>query len=429
MNRLVFLSGKDKKKFNLAVRLSIFRYYLGFFFRGKLSPGKLVRLLRRLNYFLSAIQHNKFVNINGKTKIDLYVPGYPSDAFYTASRKFMEFDKTMPCTTVLISITSACRYHCPHCYQKYDKGADIDINVLKNTIKRLQDMGVAFFNIEGGDPFLVFDRLKEVCRTIDPRSEIFINATGDGMTPGKLRELKQDNIVGIMFPAHSHDKEEFNRFMGKAGAWDTMEAGIEMCRAAGIAPAFNTCLDKKAFYNGRFEKLMDLAREKNIALVQIIKVKPAGGNLKGETDSLTPEEIQHIKTKVHRYNLDPDFADYPSISAQIIEEDKSLFGCTAGGTDRFYINAKGDLQPCEFINISFGNIVHDDFDEIYTAMREHFRGGGDCWICEKHATKVNELFAQSGKVTLPLSKEDSKKIYCNWKRGETSDFYRNVYRL
>ena len=106
------------------------------------------------------------------TKINLYVPGFPSKAFYTACSKVLEFDGKFPDVSVLISVTSACRYKCPHCYQKFDKGRDMDIEVLVETVKKLQDKGVAFFNIEGGDPFLVFDKLMKVCDAIDERSEI-----------------------------------------------------------------------------------------------------------------------------------------------------------------------------------------------------------------------------------------------------------------
>ncbi len=49
-----------------------------------------------------------------------------------------------------------------------------------------------------------------------------------------------------------------------------------------------------------------------------------------------------------------------------------MFVCTAGGTDRFYINAKGDVQTYEFLNFLFGNIGEEDFLTIYNRMRDHF---------------------------------------------------------
>ena len=57
-------------------------------------------------------------------------------------------------------------------------------------LKNFRKSGVAFFNIEGGDPFLVYDRLKVICEAIDDRSEIWINSTGDGITLERMEELK-----------------------------------------------------------------------------------------------------------------------------------------------------------------------------------------------------------------------------------------------
>ena len=79
----------------------------------------------------------------------LYVPGFPSRAFYTACKKFTQFDEKMPCTTVLMSITSACPYNCSYCYQKLDRGRDVDINILSKTVRKLQDMGIAFLTCLG----------------------------------------------------------------------------------------------------------------------------------------------------------------------------------------------------------------------------------------------------------------------------------------
>jgi MoaA/NifB/PqqE/SkfB family radical SAM enzyme len=350
------VTGWHKIMFNQKLKISVFFHFLPVLCRGGISLKRFIFFLQRLLLFLSRMQHNKYVKIGGNTRLGLYVPGFPAGAFYTACNKFMQFDEKMPCTTVLISITSACRYNCSYCYQKLDRGRDVDIDILINTVKKLQDKGIAFFNIEGGEPFLAFDRLKKICAAIDDRSEIWINSTGAGMTGERLAELKQMNVTAIMFSLHSPDANVFNRFMGRDYAWDTLKAGVNMCHEAGLAVAFNTCLMKKDFYNGTFERIMEMARDFNACLIQIIKPKPAGGWLAKEDIEFTPEDLAYIRAKVHKYNLKKEFSQYPSISAQIIEEDKAVFGCTAGGTDRFYINAKGDLQPCEFLNISFGNI-------------------------------------------------------------------------
>ena len=101
-----------------------------------------------------------------------------------------------------------------------------------------------------------------------------------------------------------------------------------------------------------------------------------------------------------------------------------MFGCTAGGTDRFYLNARGDVQPCEFVNLSFGNIATEEFDAIYKRMREHFNLPGSCWLCEKYAPLIQELVSANDIVTLPLEPELSSRIFRQWDRGDVPDLYR-----
>jgi len=113
--------------------------------------------------------------------------------------------------------------------------------------------------------------------------------------------------------------------MGKDYAWNTLKAGVKLCHEAGLPVAFNTCLMKKDFYNGTLERIMDVAKDFNACLIQIIKPKPSGGWLAQEDIDFTPEDLAYIKAKVNQYNLRKEFSPYPSISAQIIEEDKAVF--------------------------------------------------------------------------------------------------------
>ena len=430
MSKIKNIAGFSRKLFTLRLRIQILFHFIPKLINGKISPKRFNYFLRRLLVFLSRMHHNKYFKMGNTAKICLYVPGFPSKAFYHACEKFMEFEKKMPCVSVLVSVTSGCRYNCSHCYQKLDKGKDVDIDILVDAVKKLQNMGTAFFNIEGGEPFLTYERLKKVCQSIDDRAEIWINSTGDGMTLEKLEELKKLNVSAIMFSLHSHEPESFNKFLGSPTAWDTMEKAIFMCHKAGISVAFNSCLMKDDFYNGNFEKIMDTAKDFDASIIQIIKPKPSGGWLSNDELDFSEEDLSHAKAKMNLYNQDEKYSDYPSISGQIIEESPEVFGCTAGGTDRFYINAKGDVQPCEFLNISFGNIADEPFEIIFDRMREVFEGGGgECMLCEKCSGMINKVYVENKLTTLPLSPEASKEIYGCWDRGKKTSMYAEVDSL
>ncbi len=420
------VSGLSRRAFNLELKLAALVHFLPGLVGGELSPRRFMLLLRRLLLFFSRLQGNKFVRIGQRTRVDLYVPSFPSKAFFTACRKFATFTGRLPCSTVLISITSACRFDCAHCYQKMDRGKDVEIGSLVAAVGRLQEMGVAFFNVEGGEPFLVYERLKRVCAAIDDRSEVWVNSTGDGMTMEKLRELKELSLTGVMFSLHSPAPDQFNAFLRSERAWTILMNGVRLCHEVQVPVAFNMCLQREAFFDGTFERLMEKARELGAAMVQIIKPKPAGGWLEGGVQEFSQQDVMAVKTLVDRYNTARAYRDFPSISAQIVEEDASRFGCTAGGTDRFYINAKGDVQPCEFLNLSYGNIATGDFDTIYATMRGHFERPGVNWLCEKCAGKILQLVRSHNLKTLPLDPALSREVSATWDRGSRTELYRII---
>ncbi len=407
----------------LKVKMAVFFHYLPLVFRKELSIQRFAALIRRLLLFLSKISHNKFTKIGNQVRLDLYVPNFSSKAFFVACDKFKTFGEKLPCTGVLVSITNACAFRCKHCYQRFDKGADVSLDLVVDAVKYLQKAGVCFFNIEGGDPFLKFDRLKAVCDAISDSAEIWVNSTGYGMTRERLSDIR---ISGVMFSLHSFNAEDLNDFMGRDDAWAQMENGVELCHEMNIPVAFNTCLMKEAFYNGTFEKIMDTAKEKQATLVQMIKPKPAGAWLKKGDGFFSEADIKQAIHKINMYNTAKKYRNYPSVSAQIIEESPEIFGCTAGGTDRFYINAKGDVQPCEFLNLSFGNIAEEPFENIYDRMRKVFNTPGECMLCEQTAGKIHRLFEENNCEALPLPPDLSKQVYDNWDAGAATGLYQKV---
>jgi len=424
------IRGRQRARLELWIKLRVFFYFTGLLIKGELKGRLYFRVLKRLLFFLSKMNLNKFIRTSRGVKINLYVPAFPTKAFFQACRKVMEFEEKMPSITVLMSVTSACRYDCEHCYQKLDKGKDVDISLLVGIAKQLQDKGVAFFNIEGGEPFLQYDRLKLLCEAIDERSEILINSTGDGMTYERLMELKKrGNFLGIMFSLHTFEASRLNAFMKSDKAWSNLENGISLCHKAGVDVTFNSCIMKEDYYNGNFEKVMDVAKNFGGTIIQFIKPKPAGGWLASGAEKFSQEDLDHIRQKMIDYNLKKEYTDYPFIAPMIIDEDQEHFGCTAGGTDRFYINAKGDVQPCEFLNISFGNIKAENFETIYNRMRKVYETPGSCWMCEKYAARIAEILKESGTGILPLPPELAKEIYENLEKSPVPDFYDKVVKM
>ncbi len=418
------INGLLKYILYIRIALHVAIYYLIWVINKRLTFGKYFQLLKRAIIFLWTIKDNKVVKYSSLYKLHLYLPAYPSRAFFYSLEKF--FQDTPGPITVVLSMTKACRYKCQHCYQEKDSGSDIAISRLKQTASQMQDIGVSMFDIEGGEPLLRFDRLIELLKAIDSRSEIWINTTGDGLDKRKIAKLIDAGLTGVMISLHSHDKDMHDNFTGITGSFDTACDALIAFANNGIFTVINCCVSNKTAKEDGIDKLLDLAKQLNCCHVQLIHPKSAGNWLaKNNADSISKDFIQTLKSKHLQYNIDPRFRHYPSVSSQAFEEQADKFGCTAGGIDRFYLGASGEVQPCEFLNISFGNINDEPFEIIFTRMRQYFKQPSTNWLCCTQAEFINNIIIEKD-IPTPIPWQYTKQFIASWDHGKPTRLYQRL---
>ena len=419
-----FLTGPAKLMIYLRIILHVIFHYAVKMFKGNLGPVQYVRFLFRAYHLLLKMRFGKIVKLNGLYHIHLYVPAYPTKAFFHLLDKLYRSEPGPG--TVVFSMTKACRYRCPHCYQKNDAGKDLDIELMTDVAKEMQEMGVAFFDIEGGEPFLHPERLMALVEGLDDRAEIWVNSTGDRASAEEIRKLKEAGLNGFMISIHSPDPERHDNFTGIDGSFDSAVKILEMGREEGLFTAINCCPNQEAILNGDLERLFELAERCGCSYVQVIHEKAAGGWLSraGEVSQGQPA-IEKLHELHHRYNSGR-YRNYPSVSAQVFEEQACMFGCTAGGIDRFYIGADGEVQPCEFLNVSFGNVNDESFNTIFKRMRSHFPTPGTNWLCCTEAESIRKAIEENNLERTPVPWEMTKILVTGWDKGEETPLYKKI---
>lgn len=393
------------------------------------SPSAYFRFLRRALQLLLIFRHNKIVRTPAGFKLHLYLPAYPSPAFFHAVESKLLRSPAGP-TTIVYSMTKACPCRCEHCYQRKDAAEDLDEALMIETARAVRDTGVAFFDIEGGEPFARYPRLLQLVQALDTRSEIWINTSGLQASQEKIQGLKQAGILGLMVSIHSTDRRTHDAFTGVEGSFDAACETIRNARRLGLSVAANTVLSEEEIRNGGLEKLMEFTRTLDCDFVQLIHPKPAGEWI-GRTEAMQtdPALIDFIRKEHVRFNR---FAmrPFPALAAQVFEEQRRVLGCTAGGIDRFYIGASGEVQPCEFLNISFGNVRDEPFDTIFRRMRSHFPTACTDWLCCTQAAAIRQLIGKHGIARTPVPWEKARELVEKWNRGKPTPVYKKlgIYR-
>jgi MoaA/NifB/PqqE/SkfB family radical SAM enzyme len=395
--------------------------------RGRLRVTRSLVWLRRLWLLVLTLRHNKVIAINGTYKFQVYLPAFPTPAFYHALRKYDPATKRPGPLSVVLSMTKACSYHCPHCYQRRDYGQEVDVGLLRGVVREMQDLGVCTFDIEGGEPMLRFERLCELLSGFDERAEIWVNTTGNGLTLEKARKMRELGVFGVYVSIHSADAATYDAFTGVPGSFDTAIAAVRTLHAVGIATAINYCASPGDVRENRVEALFDLACELRSAFVQVIHGKPAGAWLEKQGGWVDADDQLDRLRELHRtYNSLSRFRNYPCAAIQVFEEQASVFGCTAGGVERFYLNHAGEVQPCEFLNVSFGNVKDEPFMDIYKRMRSYFPVPGQNWLCCTEAASIAEGIRNQDPPKTPLLSLHTEQLVPQWKPGEPTRLYRKL---
>ncbi len=326
----------------------------------------------------------------------LRTPRWPSPAFdHMIANGGMNLDEKLTDSkrhidTAILAITRRCSYQCQHCYDSFNRAADDVITVDRwiQTINELQQVGVSVIILSGGEPMSRYDDILTILDHFDPRlSDIHIHTSGAGVTPARAQELGRRGLVaagiGLDFP----DAARQNRFRGSPDAFRDAVGALEMFADAGVFTYTNLCLTKDLIDGDGLYRYLEFARNLRVGAVQLLEPKPCG-----KYSARSPEELLPgtYRTKVLEFfqaaNSTRQFSN-PPVGYTSYFEKPEYFGCLMGGLAHLSIDANGNVKPCVFVPVSFGNIREESFAAIYHRMRRlnsrPFRGGCPALLLSK----------------------------------------------
>jgi MoaA/NifB/PqqE/SkfB family radical SAM enzyme len=377
--RPTFVSGLKLFFLRLTMGLAFLKYVLcrgryPLFLLGRKKGG----LLKTVEIG-KALGVKKAVRFGGHVYFDLAMPRYPSPAFDhmvangglnvavagTPHKRHMD--------AVVLAVSSKCALRCQHCYERFNIGAEEAVPIAKwrEVVEKLQHRGVGNIVISGGEPMLRFDDVITLLETADKRlSDFHINTSGYGVTPERVLALKQAglNAAGVGLDdlrPHRQDK-----LRGYTGAHAQAVAALKMFNDAGVFTYATTCVTKDLVRSGELWDFYALTKELNVGIVYLMEPMPIGGYQSAGPDVLLSADEKNAVVELYlRGNADPRFRDYPLLFYPEYIETRDYVGCRMGGLAHSYIDSRGNVRPCLFTPVSFGNILAEDVNTIYDQMR------------------------------------------------------------
>lgn len=409
-NRIRTVQGTRRRALGMLIAGDLFGRNVGKFL------GNAPKLIREADPSqLEIFDNYKYVYFNGRLYMDCFAPGWPGRAFDRIADRVTDnlgrdLEDWDPFTLALvISITRKCVYRCKHCYAINTLGTNdvVSLEQLLEAARGFQRLGVGIIAWEGGEPLLRFDDLLTLIGETRDESEAWIATTAYGLDDEKAWRLKEAGLAAAIISLDHYDPDEHNRFRGNRKAFDMAVDGIRIFRENGILPNLCICMTRETATEEVLFRYLELAKEVGAAFVQILDATPSGNYL-GQDIILTEAQLQVVRRFHREVNSDPGYRDYPSISARALLESDGCYGCSAGFA-LCYVDSSGNFQPCDLLQISFGNVFEEGVEPVYQRMKERFPHPrrGRCPAQTLHKEIVG-VYERAG--SLPLACDDCGHI-------------------
>jgi MoaA/NifB/PqqE/SkfB family radical SAM enzyme len=136
---------------------------------------------------------------------------------------------------------------------------------------------------------------------------------------------------------------------------------------AGILVGLSTYATHESLADGSVERLIQIAIEHAFNEITIFDCIPSGRFLKDTGLILTDGDRRKVLALYDKYHE----GDYPiGVVAMSKVNSPEGAGCF-GAYSEFYMTAYGDINPCDFNPVSFGNVLEEPLEAIWRRLATH----------------------------------------------------------
>jgi len=308
--------------------------------------------------------------VNGMPAYDLTQPPIGSEAGARVIRTgfdYMVRKKAARPINMVVMVNSACNMRCSHCSAKNYMGKGVkpmSYEVLESLVDQFVEMSGASVVLSGGEPTL-HPRLLDLIDHVDKSKAVVALFTNGSKLPGMAAELRAAGVFGTLVSLDSADPTVHDTRRNKEGSFAQALKAIEALKANDMLAGISTYISRFGMQKGSFEQMVALGEEIGVDQVFAFDAVPTGALMHEADWVLTKDDRWALKEMIKAQNASPTG---PAIMGQSWVNSSEGFGCFAGFY-QLYVTAAGDVCPCDFTPITFGNVCDEPLQVIWDRMR------------------------------------------------------------
>jgi len=312
-----------------------------------------------------------------------------------------------------IGLTNACPQNCAYCYNKGRAGTVMDTDTILRLVAELKALGVFWLGLTGGEPLLNRDIVRIVEAAADGCA-VKLFTTGSTLTRDLAAALRDAGLFSVSVSLDHWREREHDSARGTPGAFREALRALDIFRSVGgLHVGVSAVLSREMIRGGRVEELLSFLAGLDIDEAWLSEVKPSHPGLWDRRLVISEEERQALAALQDRYNrrgrLTVNYLGH--------FEGREHFGCNAG-CKMIYIDAFGEVSPCVFVPMSFGNVGERSMREFVSGLRQRFPGEESCFI-----NRNFDRLAAAGRGRVPLDRTDSESALREVAFGPPARFF------
>lgn len=158
---------------------------------------------------------------------------------------------------------------------------------------------------------------------------------------------------GLMFHLQSSIREEHDNMVRMSGSFDKVVQGIKDAKDIGLNVCINTMLGKNDFKQA--ERLHNFCKDQDIFL--LINPLAAAGELCNQAEDKVTDVYEKYTKLIKKSHIRVD----------TMFTFRGMSGCP-GGIEKWYVTTYGEVMPCPFVQVSYGNVLEESPKDIYERM-------------------------------------------------------------
>ncbi|MBA7596101.1 GTP 3',8-cyclase [subsurface metagenome] len=262
---------------------------------------------------------------------------------------------------IIFSITYRCNLQCDNCYaQELHPSSDNELSEdeIRNIFREARELGVSFFVIAGGEPFI----RPELLRITSDFPEILFLVFTNGLLIDDevIRRMKrQKNIIPLI--SLEGQKDDTNKRRGK-GVHERLQKIIKELRRNSMFFGISLTITRQAFDTLTNQQFIQNLIAIGCKFFLFLEYTPIS---EGTEDFVLTDEqrkdLMHLMDSFH--------AKRKALFITVPGAEEEVGGCLSAGRGFVHITAGGDVEPCPFAPFSDTNVRDSSLKE---ALQSNF---------------------------------------------------------